>query len=288
MAKNNKSNLSLWALVLWNIFIFAGVTFIFIKLLIKKIAGDFPSIEENIILIALPIFLLVNSKAVIKNIMRLYFSYKNDQINDEIKENFIENRKEFFNMYRKVSYRRMFTVLIFPMASIIIVIFSIPIFSNGNVSWEQILNSWQTIFSHIPIWTLLCLIVPSVLLFIKIYISMERNTNMLFRVYEFATDKEIKTLDSISEKQVGYVFTRDFLINWDGNLNIIPLKEIKKLQYINYFYLFLYGTRLKIISDKKYTLWHYGPSESEWIKRGILPQNDNLEKQIYMDVNIPY
>ena len=99
------------------------------------------------------------------------------------------------------------------------------------------------------------------------------------------SNKEIESLDNIGEKQCGYVFTKDFLINWDGFLNIIPLSKITKLEYISYFYLLVYGTRLRITADKKYNIWSYAPTKDEWIRRGFVSPSGKGD--INMNVQTP-
>ena len=95
-------------------------------------------------------------------------------------------------------------------------------------------------------------------------------------------------IDSIKERQVGYVFTRKFLINWDGNLNIVPLNEIREIRYIRYFYFILYGTRLRIICNKNYVIWNYGPSEEEWAERGFLPPDKISGRSISINIQLPH
>jgi len=110
---------------------------------------------------------------------------------------------------------------------------------------------------------------------------------MLRKIYNHLSTQELEEIDRIKEKKVAYVFTKEFLINWDSSLNIVPLDEIKKIEYIRYFYFLLYGTRLKITCNKKYVIWVYGPSEAEWIERGFLPPSKKSEKKVSFNVHLP-
>ena len=51
---------------------------------------------------------------------------------------------------------------------------------------------------------------------------------MLRKIYNHLSTQELEQIDRIKEKQVAYVFTKEFLINWDSSLNIVPLDEIKR------------------------------------------------------------
>ncbi len=284
MKKNKKLNLLY--LIIWNILIFSVIIFVFTTLLIKKEAGNNLSIEENIFLIMIPIFLIVNIAIVIKKIIKHYQPYKIIQKDEYSNGAFIERKYKFLKMYQKLSFQRIFAILFFPFIAFLVLMFMLPLISNGVISLEESINR---IFSFFYIEHFIFLIVLSLFLCMKIYTSQERNVNTLFHIYNNATNQEIEALNSIDKKQCKYIFTKDFLINWDGSLNIIPLKEIKKLKYVKYFYLILDGTKLKITCRKKYTIWSYGPSKNEFIKRGLLPQNEKSDKDVYvhMNVNIP-
>ena len=111
---------------------------------------------------------------------------------------------------------------------------------------------------------------------------------MLREIYDSLSAKEMAKIDSIKERQVGYVFTGKFLINWDGNLNIVPLNEIREIRYIRYFYFILYGTRLRITCNKNHVIWNYGPSEEEWAERGFLSPDENSGRRVSINIQLPH
>lgn len=284
--KKNNEKFGLWSLVIWNLTLFFITLIVFIKLLLEYINKGLNAPKEYIIFIVIGLFIIVNVKPTLKNIKKLYLYYRVDE-NEKKQEEIFISEYRFMKMYQKLSLRRIFLVLILPLAMILSVFLTFFIFAGRLVHFGFSASSWEFVFSIIPTACLVGIIVISLFLFLKIYLSQKHNVELLFRIYDIATEEEIKTLDSIQEKQYGYVFTKDFLINWDSTLNIIPLKEIKEIKYIKYFYLIIYGTRLRIKCNKKYTIWVYGPSEDEWIKRGFLSADKRSGKSVNMDINIP-
>ncbi|WP_022819140.1 hypothetical protein [Fusobacterium russii] len=286
MKKNEK--FGLWSLVIWNLTIFSILIVLFIKLLLKYLSQSLDTPEEYIILAALGIFLIVSTKPTFKNIKKLYLCYRTD-INEKKQQEIFIYDYAFMKMYQRLSLRRMFISIMLPFLFIFtsIIIIYISLFSSGAYSLREVFNFRELAFSIIPKGTLIIVIVGALFLFFKIYSGQKYKEKLLFKIYDTATEEEIKTLDSIQEKQYGHIFTKEFLINWDGTLNIIPLKEIKEIKYIKYFYFLIYGTRLRIKGNKKYTIWVHGPSEDEWIKRGFLSADQSSEKSVNMDINIP-
>lgn len=284
--KKNNEKFGLWSLVIWNLTLFFITLIVFIKLLLEYINKGLNAPKEYIIFIVIGLFIIVNVKPTLKNIKKLYLYYRVNE-NEKKQEEIFISEYRFMKMYQKLSLRRIFLVLILPLAMILSVFLTFFIFAGGLVHFGFSATSWEFVFSIIPTACFVSIIAISLFLFLKIYLSQKHNVELLFRIYDIATEEEIKTLDSIQEKQYGYVFTKDFLINWDSTLNIIPLKEIKEIKYIKYFYLIIYGTRLRIKCNKKYTIWVYGPPEDEWIKRGFLSADKRSGKSVNIDINIP-
>ena len=240
--------------------------------------------EELFFLILIPIFLLINLKPTFVNIKKLYIKY-HENLNDETVSYESEiNRYAFMNMYQRLSRRRVCLPLIFPFLSITILAILLPIVSKGVLSWKAVF----IMFNHFSMQLafLLSILVPPIIS-LKIYFSSRHNLDILRKIYNHLSTQELEQIDRIKEKQVAYVFTKEFLINWDSSLNIVPLDEIKKIEYIRYFYFLLYGTRLKITYNKKYVIWVYGPSEAEWIERGFLPPSKKPGKSISFNVQLP-
>lgn len=282
--KDKKSKFSLWSLVLWNMSIWGVLFFVFGKLLLRRFIETSARIEELFFLVLIPVFLIVNIKQILRNVKKLYLSYR-ESSPDEIVQNEPEtDQYAFMNMYQKLSRRRMCMPLIFPLLCIGALAVFFPILSRGIFSWQSVLM----LFNHRPIqFAFLPAVLIPLFISLKIYRSSNRNLDMLQQVYDCSQRQEIEAINSIKEKQAAYVFTGDFLINWDGSLNIVPLKEIKKIEYIKYFYLFLYGTRLRIRCDKKYVLWAYGPSGTEWVARGFILPDGQSEKSVSYEINLP-
>ena len=276
--KNNK--FSLWCLVIWNVIIFGALFVVFGKLLQRRISGFSTGVEELIFLILIPVFILVNIKKVYANIRQLYLSYKGDKMLKDETE-----RYAFIQMYRRLSIRRICLPLLIPALYILVLMVFIPIATKGVLTKEAVLmmfNKRPMQLAFLPI-----IIIP-VFISIRVYFSSRRNLDMLREIHDSLSAKEMAKLDSIKERQVGYVFTRKFLINWDGNLNIVPLNEIREIRYIRYFYFILYGTRLKITCNKNYVIWHYGPSEEEWAERGFLPPDKISGRSISINIQLPH
>ena len=276
--KNNK--FSLWGLVIWNVIICGALFVVFGKLLQRRISGFSTGVEELIFLILIPVFILVNIKKVYANIRQLYLSYKGDKMLKDETE-----RYAFIQMYRRLSIRRICLPLLIPVLYILVLMVLIPIATKGMLTSETVLVMFSQRSTQIAF---LPLIVIPILISIKVYFSSRYNLDMLREIHDSLSAKEMAKLDSIKERQVGYVFTRKFLINWDGNLNIVPLNEIREIRYIRYFYFILYGTRLKITCNKNYVIWHYGPSEEEWAERGFFPPDKISGRSISINIQLPH
>ena len=276
--KNNK--FSLWCLVIWNVLIFGTLLVVFGKLLQRRLSGLSTGVEELIFLILIPVFILVNIKKVYANIRQLYLSYKGDKMLKDETE-----RYAFIQMYRRLSIRRICLPLLIPVLYILVLMVLIPIATKGMLTSETVLVMFSQRSTQIAF---LPLIVIPILISIKVYFSSRYNLDMLREIYDCLSAKEMAKIDSIKERQVGYVFTRKFLINWDGNLNIVPLNEIREIRYIRYFYFILYGTRLKITCNKNYVIWNYGPSEEEWAERGFLPPDKISGRSVSINIQLPH
>lgn len=276
--KNNK--FSLWCLVIWNVIIFGALFVVFGKLLQRRIGGFSTGVEELIFLILIPVFILVNIKKVYANIRQLYLSYKGDKMLKDETE-----RYAFIQMYRRLSIRRICLPLLIPVLYILVLMVLIPIATKGMLTSETVLVMFSQRSTQIAF---LPLIVIPILISIKVYFSSRYNLDMLREIHDSLSAKEMAKIDSIKERQVGYVFTGKFLINWDGNLNLVPLNEIREIRYIRYFYFILYGTRLKITCNKNYVIWHYGPSEEEWMERGFLPPDKISGKSVSINIQLPH
>ena len=276
--QNNK--FSLWCLVIWNVLIFGALLVVFGNLVLRRINSISTNVEELIFLILIPVFILVNIKKVYANIRQLYLSYKGDKMLKDEKE-----RYAFIQMYRRLSIRRICLPLLIPVLYILVLMVLIPIATKGMLTSETVLvmfNQRLMQLAFLPI-----IIIP-IFISIKVYFSSRYNLDMLREIHDSLSAKEMAKIDSIKERQVGYVFTRKFLINWDGNLNIVPLNEIREIRYIRYFYFILYGTRLKITCNKNYVIWHYGPSEEEWMERGFLPPDKISGKSVSINIQLPH
>lgn len=186
-------------------------------------------------------------------------------------------------MYRKLSIRRLGLLLGFPFVCLICLL-SVMVFVYGENLGGGIRTIVLRFFSVFSPVLVALLFLPPLLLFFKTALSKTKNEKMLLEVYERATAEEIAALDAIGEKEAGHVFTEDYLINWDGALNIIPLKEIRTLRYISYYYLLLHGTKLKITGVEKYVLWNHGPTSEEWIERGF-PLPKDKSRSVRMNIS---
>lgn len=279
--KNNK--FSLWCLVIWNVLIFGALLIVFGNLLLRRISGTSTGVEELAFLILIFVFILVNIKKVYANIRQLYLSYQGNQENKILKDEV--EKYAFIQMYRRLSIRRICLPLLIPALYIIVLMVFIPIASKGVLTWETVLmmfNQRLVQLAFLPV-----IIIP-VFISIKVYFSSRYNLDMLRGIYDCLSAKEMAEIDGIKERQVGYVFTQKFLINWDGNLNIVPLNEIREIRYIRYFYFILYGTRLKITCNKNYVIWHYGPSEDDWMERGFLPPDKISGRSVSINIQLPH
>ena len=279
--KNNK--FSLWCLVIWNVLIFGALLIVFGKLLQRRISGISTGVEELIFLILIPVFILVNIKKVYANIRQLCLSYLGNQENKILKDE--AEKYAFIQMYRRLSIRRICLPLLIPALYILVLVVFIPIATKGVLTKEAVLmmfNQRPMQLAFLPV------IVIPVFISIKVYFSSRHNLDMLREIYDSLSGKEMAKIDSIKERQVGYVFTRKFLINWDGNLNIVPLNEIREIRYIRYFYFILYGTRLRITCNKNHVIWNYGPSEEEWAERGFLPPDKISGRSVSINIQLPH
>jgi hypothetical protein len=281
--KNNR--LSMYCLLIWNVFIYGILIFLFVNLLKRRISGASESIEESVFLILIPVFLIVNIKPVFLNIRKLYSSYQNDTVDEKSEYEAKANRYAFMNMYRRLSIRRICLVLSLPLLYLIMLAVFLPIASKGVISWKFALELFYNRSMQLAF--LPFVLVPS-LISLRIYFASRHNIYMLMQIYDRLSVEELENIDSIKEKQMAYVFTKEFLINWDGCLNIVPLKEIKRIEYVGYFYFFIYGTRLRLSCNKKYVIWSYGPSEAEWVERGFLSPKQKAEKSISFNIQLPH
>ena len=279
--KNNK--FSLWCLVIWNMLIFGALLVVFGKLLQRRISGISTGVEELIFLILIPVLILVNIKKVYANIRQLCLSYRGNQENKILKDE--AEKYAFIQMYRRLSIRRICLPLLIPVLYILVLMVLIPIATKGKLTSETVLVMFSQRSTQIAF---LPLIVIPILISIKVYFSSRYNLDMLREIYDCLSAKEMAKIDSIKERQVGYVFTRKFLINWDGNLNIVPLNEIRGIRYIRYFYFILYGTRLKITCNKNYVIWNYGPSEEDWMERGFLSPDEISGRGVSINIQLPH
>lgn len=94
------------------------------------------------------------------------------------------------------------------------------------------------------------LLIPCLFFSIRMYIAKERNMKRLYQIYRSADEEEIRAVDTIREGRPAFVFTKEYMVNWDGSLHIIPLKEIETIMYRAYFYLLIYGTKL-VVRDRR-------------------------------------
>ena len=260
--------------------IFGALLVVFGKLLQRRISGISTGVEELIFLILIPVLILVNIKKVYANIRQLCLSYKGDKMLKDEAEKYA-----FIQMYRRLSIRRICLPLLIPVLYILVLMVLIPIATKGMLTSETVLVMFSQRSTQIAF---LPLIVIPILISIKVYFSSRYNLDMLRGIYDCLSAKEMAKIDSIKERQVGYVFTRKFLINWDGNLNIVPLNEIRGIRYIRYFYFILYGTRLKITCNKNYVIWHYGPSEEDWMERGFLSPDEISGRSVSINIQLPH
>ena len=270
-------------MVIWNVLIFGALLVVFGNLVLRRINNVSTGVEELVFLVLIPVFILVNIKKVYANIRQLYLSYqgnpKDKMLNDEAE------RYAFIQMYRRLSIRRICLPLLIPALYILVLVVFIPIATKGVLTKEAVLmmfNKRPMQLAFLPI-----IIIP-VFISIRVYFSSRRNLDMLREIYDSLSAKEMAKIDSIKERQVGYVFTGKFLINWDGNLNIVPLNEIREIRYIRYFYFILYGTRLRITCNKNHVIWNYGPSEEEWAERGFLPPDKISGRSISINIQLPH
>ncbi len=191
------------------------------------------------------------------------------------------NEYKFLKMYKNVCTKRILGVLLYPLISIIAVGGVLYFMVGGKLSTDDVFR-----ILHLEYFIVLEVLMLGLAL--KIHISKEHNLNLLYTIYQNASSDEIADIGSIKERGGGYIFTKDYLINWDGALNIVPLGEIEKIKYVGYFYLVLYGTKLKIKCKRRtYTITYYGPSSREWINRGFMDDDGRGDKEVIANVEIP-
>lgn len=283
--KNRNNRKSMYCLLIWNVFIYGILIFLFVNLLKRRISGVADSMEESVFLILIPTFLIVNIKPVFTNIKKLYCSYQENPPDKKQGCETKAGRYSFMRMYRRLSKRRICLVLLLPILYIVVLVLFLPIVSKGVISWESALELFYNRSMQLAF--LPFVLVPS-LISLRIYFASRHNIYMLMQIYDRLSVEELENIDSIKEKQMAYVFTKEFLINWDGCLNIVPLKEIKRIEYVGYFYFLIYGTRLRLSCNKKYVIWSYGPSEAEWVERGFLSPKQKAEKSISFNIQLPH
>lgn len=236
---NRKHKRELYFLIIWNIFIFLGLSiFLFYSLLNKKV--DFSNIREYIFLILIGFILLISLITILKKIKLLkVFSNKSDNI-IKTSEKEIYTYK-FLNMYKKLVYKRMLVIFAPILFSFVIAIFL-------YIATSKIQNRNEEIVSLIYMGgkiTFFITLLPYLVIFFIIYISSSQKIRMLQKVYDFASKEEVNHLDeteSLTElhsPKPKYIFTRKFFINWDGSLNIFILEDIEKVEYKN-ITIFLY------------------------------------------------
>ena len=281
--KNTKNKFSLWCLVIWNMLIFGVLLFIFGNLLRRNIIGVSTGVEELFFLVLIPIFLAVNIRPAFTNIKKLYISYHENLLDETVNREPEVNRYAFMDMYKSLSRRRIGLLLLVPFLYILVISVLLPILSKGVLSWKSLFVMFTDI--RVQIAFLPAVIIP-IIISVRVYFLSRYNIYMLEKVYEHL--QEAESIDSIKEKQMAYIFTEEFLINWDGCLNIVPLKEIKKIEYVRYFYFVFYGTRLRINCNKKYLIWNCGPSEAEWIERGFFPPSKKANKKVSFNIQLPH
>lgn len=285
---NRKHKRDLYFLIIWNIFIFLGLSiFLFYSLLNKKV--DFSDIKEYIFFIIIGFILLISLITIIKKIKLLkVFSNKSDNI-IKTSEKEIYTYK-FLKIYKKLVYRRMLVIFAPILFSFVIVIFL-------YIATSKIQNRNEEIVSLIYMGgkiTFFITLLPCLVIFLIIYISSSQKIRMLQKVYDFASKEEINDLDeteSLTElHSPKHIFTRKFFINWDGSLNIFILEDIEKVEYKKYNYFFIYGTKLLIHlkSGKRKNICYAGPDKDEWRKRNFsVKKNSNIEGKVEYHINSP-
>lgn len=271
-SKTKKS--SLWGLVIWNVSLLLVLSVVFVKLLLKKVndSWNFSSIEELIFLVGMGILMIVLLKPTFGNIRKLKASYSGVDAEDSKAITYA-----FQNMYEELSNRRIILLFLSPLISfiILVIVSFIMIRSSGFIA-NDTMSIMIEVFANTTIWlTFMVVAIICLLLALKTRTAKNNNIAMLQKVYASASEEEIQKLDSIKEGYRGFVYTDQYLVNWSGFLNIVPLSEIETIRYVKYFYLVLYGTKLVIKrkNGKKHTITDYGPNGAEWIKRGYSVSN---------------
>lgn len=279
--RNDKNRFSLLSLIIWNALIFTTLMFVLLNLLQRVFIEAIFGVEELIFFVLIPILLIINIRVIFINIKKLTLSSRENQDGEMLKIEFKPDRYAFMNMYQKLSMRRICLLLFLPLLFAFVFVGFFSFLSRGHFLWESVhtMFTYRSIFfSFLPV-----VFIPT-FISLKIYLSSRYNIEVLSQIYANLSKEEQEDIDCIKEKQAAYVFTEEFLINWDGCLNIVPLNEIRSIAYINYFYFIIYGTRLKITCNKKYVIWRYGPSEVEWINRGFMKSHGKKGKEVSFDI----
>ncbi len=71
MKNIKKKRISAFALVIWNFILYGAIIILFLNLLFRKLEGKTESIEENVFLVAIPIFLIATLRAVITKMRKM-------------------------------------------------------------------------------------------------------------------------------------------------------------------------------------------------------------------------
>ncbi len=117
------------------------------------------------------------------------------------------DRYAFMRMYRRLSKRRICLVLLLPIFYIVVSILLLPIVNKGVISWESALELFYN--RSMQLTFLPCVLVPS-LISLRIYFASRYNIYMLMQIYDRLSVEELENIDSIKEKQMVYVFTKEF------------------------------------------------------------------------------
>lgn len=288
MAEDKRKKWNQWAEVLWNIILIVGCMYFFCRLLADMNESGFARMaaENRILLPVLGMFLLSIAAPAWKNIQKLGAC---DEQGGSAPEKEAEERRPylFMDMYRRVVRHRLFILFFFPAALCIVWIAAAYILFPDSVIFGT--ASWFYRFVRSLCEIAGVLLVPCLFLSVRVYIAKERNMERLHQVYRSADEEEVRAVDNIREGSPAFVITKEYLVNWDGSLHIIPLKEIETIMYKDYFYLLIYGTKL-VVRDRRgktYTIWTCGPSSRDWAERGFVTvkgrHNDrHLERHCFL------
>ena len=271
MAEDKRKKWNQWAAVLWNIILIGGCMYFFCRLLADMNESGFArmAVGDRILLPVLGLFLLSIAVPTWKNIQKLGAC---DEKGGTAPEKAAAERRPylFINMYRRIARRRLFILFFFPAALCIVWISAAYILFPDSVIFGT--ASWFYRFVRSLCEIAGVLLIPCLFFSIRMYIAKERNMKRLYQIYRSADEEEIRAVDTIREGRPAFVFTKEYMVNWDSSLHIIPLKEIETIMYRAYFYLLIYGTKL-VVRDRRgktYTIWTCGPSSQDWAERGFV------------------